>query len=528
MPVPTAGSPPASRRHWAPLVGAASQVMLLFVMSRLTGLARDIVIVATFGLSEPLDAYQAAFRIPDMIFEVVAGGALGSAFLPTFTRYLRRSGEASAWRLFSQAVNAVTFILTLFAGACIFTAPWLVRVLLAPGFAPAQQLLVANLMRWLLLATVIYGASGLCMAALNTKRHFSLPALAPSLRNGAIIASALFLAEPWGVYGLAAGAVGGAVLHLAVQLPAAVRHGLRYELILHWRDPGLVHVMKLMLPRMVGLLFIHLNFIVNTYLASQLAPGSVSALEYGFRIMLLPVALFGQALAIAAFPTFSAQVEARNWPAIKDTFSRAVRLVTFLAAPSTAGFYLLRMPLVQTLYQRGSFTAESAERVAYALQFFLIGLLAYAVVEIAVRAFYAFHDTRTPVAAGVLIAGLNVGLSVWWVRYLGFGGLALANSVATTLEMGLLLVWLKRKIPDLDWSQLMGNGWQVALATLGMGLLVWRYVEWATVRTQALASGPYLVLAGGLLIAAATYLLLSRLLGNQDWRFLWRRPTTSA
>ncbi len=501
------------------LLGAATQVMLFFALSRVTGVVRDVVILAEFDLSAQLDAYQAAFRIPDMIFEVVAGGALGSAFLPTFTQLLQRQNEAKAWRLFSQAINAVTLLLTVLAAICIVLAPWLVRTLLVPGFTSDQQLLVAHLMRWLLLGTVVYGASGLCMAALNTKQHFALPALVPSLRNLTIIAGALFLTDVWGVYGLVAGAVVGSFLHLLIQLPTMVRHGMRYDFVLSWRDASLRHVARLMLPRMVGLAFFHLNFIVNTNLVSQLSPGNVSALEYGFRLLLLPFGLFGQALAIAAFPTFAAQVESQDWNTLQNTLRRSLRLVMFLALPAAAGMYLLRLPLIEALYERGSFTPESTIQVAYALQFFLPGLLAYAVVEITVRVFYAFHDTRTPVVAGVLTALLNMGFSVWWVRSLGFGGPALANGVATTLEMLLLLSWLRRKLPNLEYRLLLTGLGQVVLATAGMAAWLW-YTQ-----DRLIASGwvqdsvfrPWLLIGAGIGLAVPIYLGLTWLLGFRDW-----------
>ncbi len=508
------------------LLGVATQIMLFFVLSRITGIVRDVVILAEFDLSVQLDAYQAAFRIPDMIFEVVAGGALGSAFLPTFNQLWQRKGQARAWQLFSHTINAVTLLLTVLAAACIVAAPWLVRTILAPGFSVDQQQLVVHLMRWLLLGTVVYGASGLCMAALNTRQHFTVPALVPSLRNLAIIAGALFLTDYWGIYGLVAGAVAGSFLHLVVQLPVTVRHGMRYAYVLSWRDGNLRQVVKLMLPRMVGLTFFHLNFIVNTNLASQLSPGSVSALEYGFRLMLLPFALFGQALAIAAFPTFASQVEAEDWESLRNTFARSIRIVMFLALPAAVGMYLLRLPLIEVLYQRGSFTAESTVQVANALQYFLTGLLAYTVVEVTVRAFYAFHDTRTPVMAGVLIALLNIVLSVWWVRSMGYGGLALANGVATTVEMVLLLAWFRQKLPGLEYRSLLIGLGQVSLATVGMGALLFYTQAWltASVWVQAFAFRPLLLLGAGIGLAVPSYFGLSWLLGFRDWLAFRQQP----
>lgn len=507
------------------LLGAASLVMAFFVLSRLTGIVRDMVIVAEFDLSANLDAYQAAFRIPDMIFEVVAGGALGSAFIPTFTRHLHREGAGAAWDLFSQALNAITLVLTLLAVGGILGAPWLIRTFLAPGFPPEQQMLVANIMRWLLLGTVVYGASGLCMGALNTMQHFALPALAPAMRNLAMIGSALWLTAVWDIYALAAGAVIGSLLHLLVQMPGLLRYGVRFRLALNWRHAGLRHVVLLMLPRMLGLMFIHINLIVNTNLASRLPDGSVSALEYGFRLMMLPVALFAQALAIVAFPTFAAQAEVRDFENLRRTIRRMVRLVFFLAMPCAMAMYLLRTPLIEVLYERGSFTAESTRLVAYALQFFVPGLIAYAVVEIMVRAYYALHDTRTPVLAGVLIVLLNIALSVWWVNHFGVAGLALANSVATTVEMGLLIWWLRRRVPTLSRRSLLNDAWHSFVATLGMGITLKYFLDWVGLWTWLPPGlgGSLIVLVTGAGVALSSYLVLNQAFGNLDWLVRWRR-----
>ncbi len=505
------------------ILSTASLVAIFFVVSRVTGILRDIVILAEFNLSAELDAYQAAFRIPDMIFEVVAGGALGSAYLPAFTRVLHRAGSRSAWHLFSQVLNAVTLILLLLSVVSILTAPWLVRTLIAPGFTPEQQQLVAHLMRWLLLGTLVYGASGLCMASLNTYQHFAFPALAPGVRNLAIMAGALMLVPYWGIYGLVAGAIAGSVLHLAVQIPILMRrrYQFRYRLVLDWSHKDLRHVVTLLLPRMLGLIFVHLNFIVNTNLVSQLAPGSVSALEYGFRLMLLPVGLFAQALAIVVFPSFAVQVEQQAYREMEQTFRRMIRLILFLAMPSAVGLFLLRVPLIEVLYHRGSFTSESTMSVAYALQFFLLGLTSHAVVEVAVRAFYALHDTRTPVIIGILTVLLNIGLSIWWVRFLDFGGPALANSVATTVEMLLLLWWLRRRLLSLRWSHLFRETEYAFVSTLGMGSALWFTLDWLedTTRIPGVGVTPYLELGIGILVAVTTYGILNRLFNNWNWLF---------
>ena len=499
------------------LLGAASLVMLFFVLSRVTGVARDIAIASAFNLSPTLDAYQAAFRVPDLIFEVVAGGALGSAFIPTFSRLSHRRGAAVAWRLFSQTVNAVTLVLGVLALAGIAMAPWLMRHVLAPGFEPAQQDLAAELMRWLLLGTVVYGVSGLCMGALNTRRHFLLPAAAPALRNVAIWGAALWLAEPFGVRGLVVGAVAGSLLHLLIQLPALREHGLRYSWTLDWRDADLFHILKLMGPRMIGLLFIHLNLIVNTNLVSRLAPGSVSAFDYGFRLMLIPVSVFAQALSIVAFPSFAGQADRGRFDDMAASFRTMLRLVVWLAVPATVGMYLLRVPLIELLFERGSFDADSTQRVARALQYFLPGLTAYAAVEITVRAFYALHDTRRPMLAGVTIVLINIGLSLWWVGPLGYAGPALAASVATTVEILLLLWWLRAHLPRLAPAQLAWDSVRTAVASAAMGGAVWLVLAGIGSGAGPWAEAAWIQLLLGIAAGGTAYFLFSSVLGNVRW-----------
>ena len=219
-------------------------------------------------------------------------------------------------------------------------------------------------------------------------------------------------------------------------------------------------------------------------------------------------------------------MEAEDWESLRNTFARSIRIVMFLALPAAVGMYLLRLPLIEVLYQRGSFTAESTVQVANALQYFLTGLLAYTVVEVTVRAFYAFHDTRTPVMAGVLIALLNIVLSVWWVRSMGYGGLALANGVATTVEMVLLLAWFRQKLPGLEYRSLLIGLGQVSLATVGMGALLFYTQAWltASVWVQAFAFRPLLLLGAGIGLAVPSYFGLSWLLGFRDWLALRQQP----
>jgi putative peptidoglycan lipid II flippase len=500
------------------IASAAAIVTFFFVLSRLSGLLREGVIAARFGAGAELDAYLAAFRVPDLLFQLVAGGALGSAFIPVFAGYWTRGDEAGAWVLFSRVLNLITLALTVIAGVAALFTPLLVRQFIAPGFDPAQQALAASLMRWMLVSTVVFGASGLVMGALNAVQHFLLSAAAPLFYNLAIIGGAWMLAPQVGVHGLAIGVVAGAFAHLVVQLPGLWRMNARYHASLNWRDMGVRSVTRLMGPRVLGLFFVQMHFLVNTILASGLAAGSLSALNFAWLLMLLPQGVFAQSLATAVFPTLAAQVAQGDLAAMRQTFSRTLRMVLFLCVPSAFGLVVLGPELVSALLERGAFDAASSARVAHALAFYAIGLAGHAALEIIVRAFYALHDTKTPVSVGVGAMLLNIALSLAWVNSLGFGGLALANSVATSGEALLLLWLLGRKLDGFDgrtvWMALARQ--LLAASLMGAVLYGWQYGGRIMLAHRSEPISTWVIAGGGLVIGAAVYGLAMRALGSDE------------
>lgn len=525
-------SSPQSTTTARSMAGAAALVMLFFILSRATGLLREVVIGAQFGTSAELDAYLAAFRVPDLLFQLVAGGALGSAFIPTFSASWSRGKEAAAWLLFSRILNLVTLFLLILAGSAALLAPLLVERVIAPGFDPQQQALTVDLMRWMLISTVVFGASGLVMGALNAAQHFLLPAAAPVLYNLAIIGGAWLLTPRFGVYGLVIGVVIGALAHLLVQLPGLLRGGVVYHFSLGMGDRDVREVARLMGPRVLGLLFVQLNFLVNTILASNLPPGSLSALNYAWLLMLLPQGIFAQAIATVAFPTFAAQIATGQQAEMGRSLARILSTVLFLTLPATVVLLMLRLPLVQLLFQRGSFSLESSQSVAFALQFYAVGLVAHSVVEIVVRAFYALHDTLTPVLIGVGAMVLNILLSLLWIGGMGYGGLALANSGATAVEM-IVLVWLLgRRLGRIDLAALGGSLLRSALAAAGVAVALIFWMNWITEQAKlgTLLPTGWVAGLGGLLLAGLVYLLLSLALRNPELRaftsLLGRRSLT--
>jgi putative peptidoglycan lipid II flippase len=455
---------------------AASIVMVAFALSRILGLVRQMVIAGQFGTGAEMDAYQAAFRLPDILFQLVAGGALGSAFIPTFAGYMTRGDRSGAWHLTSLVINLLLVTLTLGAALSVILAPWLVDWIIAPGFDAETAALTTRLMRVMLLSSIIFGISGVVMGALNAQQHFLLPAMAPLLYNLAIIGGAVLLSPMLGIMGLAVGVVSGSVLHLLVQVPALLHFQARYTPAITMRDPGVREVARLMGPRVLGLAVVQLNFLVNTNLASRLGEGAVSALNFAWILMLLPQGVFAQAVATAAFPTFAEQAARGERAEMRSALVATLRAIFTLSLPAAIGLAVLRAPLVTLLFERGAFGDTSTDLVAWALLFYALGLVAHAGLEIVARAFYAMHDTRTPLLIGGGAMLLNVGLSLTLpplfesIGWLPHGGLALANSFATTLEVVGLLWIVRGRLNGLEGRRSLPILLRITAAALLMGI----------------------------------------------------------
>jgi len=462
---------------------AATTVMAAFVLSNLVGLLRQILIAQTFGTSRALDAFTAAQRFPDILFNLVAGGALASAFIPAFTGFLTREDRAGAWRLANGVMNLVLVVMAVVAALSAVFALNIIR-LTAGGLAADEQRLAVSLLRTLLLSPVLFGVSGLLMGILNAHQHFLLPALAPTFYWLGMIVGLLIWVPGMGIHGLAWGAVLGAGLHLAVQLPGLRGLGGRWQPDFGLNNPAVREVMRLMGPRLIGVAAVQLNFLVTTALATFLA-GGASALDYAWRVFTMPQVVIAQGLAIAALPTFSAMAARGEFAEMRASLADTLRSILFLSLPATVGLVLLREPIIALLFQRQNFDAHSTDLVAWALLFYALGLVSHSALEIMVRAFYALQDTRTPVVIGTAAMGLNLLLSFafsfvftqwgWWPH----GGLALALSLSTTLEM-LVLGWaMRQRLTGLDIARVWPGLWRAALASAAMGVALAVWLWWS-------------------------------------------------
>jgi putative peptidoglycan lipid II flippase len=461
---------------------AAGTVMAAFILSNLFGLVRGILVYRAFGTSLELDSFNAANRVAELLFNLMAGGALGSAFIPTFTGLLAKDDRPSAWRLASSVANLLLLVLSLMGLLAVIFAPQIVRYglfVLDPGGNPYQEELTVLLLRVLMPSIVIFGISGLVMGVLNSHQIFLIPAVAPAMYSlGIIIGVTLFPSE-WGILRLAYGAVTGSLLHLLVQLPYLLRLGGRYTISLGLRNPLVGEVARLMGPRVFGVAVVQLNFIVNTIIALSLPEGSVSAITLAFSLMLMPQMAIAQSIAIAAMPTFSRQVATGRISEMRASLAASLRGVLLLALPAATGLILLRIPIITMLYSSSAFDERSVQLVAWALLWYGVGLVGHSVVEIISRAFYALHDTRTPVMVGAAAMSLNIVFSLlfsaWFARigWMPHGGLALGNSLATFLEMLVLLYLMRRRLGGLEGTAILSAVGKSGLAAGGMGLVLW-------------------------------------------------------
>jgi putative peptidoglycan lipid II flippase len=467
------------------IVRAALVVVGGFLASGVLGLVRTALFSTTFGTSDALDAFYAAQRIPELLFVLVAGGALGSSFIPVFSRFLTQQQPDQAWRLASAVMTCAALAALVIALAAALTAPWLVPTLLVPGASPAMKALTTSLTQIMLLTVVIYSVSGLLMGILNTQSMFALPALATSAKNLGEIAGVLLLArliptlvlgnipsnsadwdinvQSWATVGLALGAVAGALLHLGVQVPGLVRlyrahPQARLRVLPDVRVPGVIEVLTLMLPRVFGLAITQINFWVNVVLTSDMVSGSRTALVTAWTLLFFVLGVIGQSIGTALFPTLAALAAAGDAAGFRRRLNAALRTVVALAAAATLAMIILGEwgigLLFETIFGGGGWDATSTRATAWALAFFAIGVTGHAALELLSRAFYALSDTRTPVTVGAAAMIANIALSLALIRVIGdpndlargtFAGLALANSLTTLVEALVLWLLLRRK-----------------------------------------------------------------------------------
>ena len=449
------------------LFKAAGFMMLATLLARLLGMARDMVLYTFFGPGTVTDAYNAAFSLPDLIYMLLVGGALSSAFIPVFGSYLARQEEEEAWKVASIVLNTLLVsLIVLIILAEIYTRP--LMLLLVPDLSPQGIELAVTLSRVMFIQTFFMALNGIALGILNSKQHFISPSIGSILYNVGIIGVGVLMGRVWGIMAFSVGVVAGSILSFAVQVPSLAKVGFRYYPTLNLRHPGFKRIIVLTLPVVMGLSVTQLNLLVNQYLASGLAAGSISTLRVAQRIMQLPVGIFGVAIATAVFPTMNIQAEKRELKDFRRTFSLGMRAIFLITVPAGLGLIALREPIIRLLFEQGSFTATDTMYTAGALLFYSLGLFAYSGLQLMNRVFYSLKDTFTPVIIGVVTVGINIVFSMLLLPYMQDRGLALAYSLAGAANLLLLLIVLKRRLRTVDGFKIMKT---LMIATGASGLM---------------------------------------------------------
>jgi len=515
-------------------ISQASVLIALFsLISRLLGLVRDRIFAAKFGAGMELDAYFAAFRIPDMVFNLLIVGALSAAFIPIFTRYINKDKEENTkerWIIANSVLNLVIILWVIIGGLIFIFAEPLLH-LLVPGFEGEQFELTVSLTRIMLFSPLFFGISNVAGSILNSYRRFFVFALAPILYNTGIIIAALFLVPYLGVYALAIGVVIGALLHMIAQSLNSYYIGFKYSPIMQLAHKGVRRICVLALPRIGGMAVNQITLIIQIVIGSTLITGAIASINFANNLQAIPVGLFGVAMATAVFPTLAENASQKRKELFKENFSKIARTILFLTVPSTVILFLLRAQIVRIILGAGHFGWEDTIITSQLLGYFAISLFAQALIPLFARAFYALEDTWTPLKIAIASVALNVILSfaltrdfgTWATLDLGPIGLVLAFSISMIFQAALLIILLRKKIKNVDGAKILISSVKIIIASAVAGLAIQaaKYLSAASLEIET-GTG---ILAQAIFAAAigiAVYLLMAKLMHCDELKLLFR------
>jgi putative peptidoglycan lipid II flippase len=480
------------------LARSAGLISIATMASRLLGLARDAALAAIFGASASMamDAYNVAFRVPNLLRDLFAEGAMTAAFVPTFSRTLTDRGREAAWRLGNLVINALLVITgVLVVLGIVFAEPithaiaagesrWLAAAPASFASVPGKLELTTLLTRMMMPFLTLVAVAVAMMGMLNSLRRFFIPALSPAMFNVATIACA-FALVPFmprfglpGIAGIAIGTLLGGLGQILVQWPLLHREGFRYKPVLDFRDPELREILRLMGPGTLGLAAVQINVFVNTYLATTQEQGAVSWLGYAFRLMYLPIGLFGVSIATASLPDIARHAGAGDHQAMRRTISGALRMMLMLNVPATIGLIVLADPIIAMILEREAFTPADTAATAAALMFYAPGLVGYSAVKIASPSFYSLGDSRTPVIVSVASVLANLGINLLLIRVMGYRGLALGTAIAAMMNAVVLLWILRGRIGGLEGRRVAVSFAKIMAASILMGAAAWFTAYW--------------------------------------------------
>ena len=514
------------------ITSAAIIVAAASVASRFLGIFRDRILASEFGAGNVLDMYYAAFRVPDLIFNLLVLGALSAGFIPIFTELCQRrisfhffcfgkkKCQDEAWYVANAVLNVLGISLVILSAVLAIFAPLLMH-LITPGFDYAKLATTVVLTRIMFISPFLLALSSVIGGILQSFKRFFVYSLAPIMYNIGIIIGALYFVPVWGVYGLAYGVVLGAFLHLIVQIPTAVSLGYRWQPVLSVTHPRVREIIKMMVPRTLSLAITQINLVVTTIIASTLAAGSLTVFNLANNLQSFPVGIFGISFAIAAFPTLAGYAASREL--LIKNFSRVLRQIIFFILPATVLLLTLRAQIIRVILGAGVFSWEDTILTINTLTYFSLSLFAQATLPLLVRMFYVQKDSKTPFVIGLVSAFVNIALSWYFARRFGVAGLALAFSVANIVNFALLWLMLKIDLGELDEWHILFATLKISFASLGAGIAVQAmkfvivpYIDmtrfWG-VLTQGLTAG---------MTGIVVFVLFAWLTRSEELENLWR------
>ena len=522
---------------------SARTVSLCTLLSRVLGLARDIICASFFGTSLAWDAFVVAFKIPNLFRRLFGEGALSAAFIPVFTEYLETKGKKDAWEL----VNVTGTLLFIILGSLVVLAEISFSIIPTVFSLNSKWELVLSLLLITFPYVMFICMVAFAMAVLNSLKHFLMPALAPVALNACWILGVLFLTPAFGdtldtkIFGVAVVILIGGMIQLAIQLPVLRKEGITFWPSLHFSHPGLKRIIALMLPIIFGLAVVQINVLMDSFIAIAFAKppdgaehfslagitipypletGAASVLYYGDRLIQFPLGVFGIAMATAVFPYFSTYAARKDWTNFSDTFNRAIRVILFIGIPASIGLILLRRPLVELFYERNAFTSESTYRTSAVILFYAFGVWAYSTSHVIIRAFYSIQDTKTPVKVGAGMVALNLILNLTLIWFLREGGLALATAISATIQIIILFVLLRKKLNITGHKHIITSAIKTLIATFFMYITCW-----SMLKIMPACDGSLMVKFIRLLIplttALITFFTVSFLLKSEELKYLY-------
>ena len=506
----------------AGVVGAAT------LASRVMGYFRDMVMSWAFGTTVAADAFYVAYRIPNLLRELLAEGSMSAAFIPVFTETLTRESRESARHLANAVFARMLLILIILTGLGIIFAPYVVKAIAWGWVHKAENhdkyLLGITLTRVMFPYLLFIGLAAIAMGMLNSLRSFLSPALSPVMLNiitiSAVVLSQQFMAQP--ILGVAVGVVLGGLCQFLIQVPELGKQGMMLKPQFAPSHPGVATIARRAAPVFFSSSVNQLNIFIGTIFASFLATGSITYLFYGMRFIHFPLGIFGIAMATAVLPTMSAQAVRHETTAFRETLSLGLRLVFFIMFPAMAGLITLRVPIVNLLLEHGQFDRISTLGVSAALLYYAVGLWAMAGVRIVSQAFYSLQDTKTPVKIAILALATNIALSALFILFtpLEHGGLALAASFAATLNLGVLTVKLRQKIGRMDGARILVSLRKIVPASVVMGAIGWRVSLNPVWESGGQILYKLALLSGGIIVSVLFYLAVMWVLKSEELLFL--------